>query len=293
MSQARSAAAAPAGRPVLLVGETGTGKELVAHAIHAGGPRVRGPFVAVHCGALSRDLIESDLFGHSPGAFTGALRDGRTGRFEAAHGGTIFLDEIDSLPMDLQVKFLRVLEEGEVVKLGSSIPLFVDVRLIAATSSDLRRLVEENLFRLDLLHRLCVHEIVLPPLRERREDVPLLVEAFLERESALVGRAAPRPTAETIRALQEYSWPGNVRELRNLCSLWAQTREGQILPEHLPAAIREPSKAPASKPTLRQSEEAVIRRALAECGGNVKEAAAKLGVAKTTVYRHLKKWAGV
>ena len=279
--------------PILLVGESGTGKELVAHAIHAESRRASGPFVAVDCGALPRELVESELLGYAPGAFTGARREGQPGKFEAAHEGTIFLDEVDSLPVELQAKFLRVLEGGEVMRLGSASPVSVDVRIVAACSVDLRQKVEEGTFRLDLYHRLSAIEIFLPPLRERGEDILLLASAFIEQACAEAGKEALAVSPEVADCLRAYSWPGNIRELRNVCARWALTVEGrQVLPEHMPPHIREPVLLPpadVASGSLRRAEDAIIRRTLMESGGDVGEAARRLGIAKTTIYRRLKR----
>ena len=291
LNLARAAAHSPHQKPVLLVGESGTGKELVAQAIHAESRKASGPFVAVDCGALPKELVESELFGYAPGAFTGARREGQAGKFEAAHEGTLFLDEIDSLPMELQPKFLRALEGGEVVRLGSATPVSVDVRIVAACSVDLRRSVQEGTFRLDLYHRLSVIEIFLPPLRERGDDILLLAAAFIEQACAEVGKEALAVSPEVADCLRAYSWPGNIRELRNVCTRWALTVEGaEILLQHVAGHIREavPLK-PFADGGLRRAEDAIIRRTLMETGGDVGEAARRLGIAKTTIYRRLKR----
>jgi DNA-binding NtrC family response regulator len=205
---------APTRASVLLIGETGSGKELIARAVHRLSPRADGPYIRVNCGALSESLLESELFGHIKGAFTGAI-DNKTGRFEAAHGGTIFLDEISSMSFKLQVKLLRVLQEREFERVGESRTIRVDTRVIAATNRWLEDEIEEGRFRDDLYYRLNVVPIRLPPLRERREDIPDLARFFLERYSEENRRDAPELTAEVVEALQEYDWPGNVRELEN------------------------------------------------------------------------------
>ena len=296
LSLARAAARGPQTKPILVVGESGTGKELVAHAIHGESRRAERPFVAVNCGALPRELVESELFGYAAGAFTGARREGQAGKFEAAHGGTIFLDEVDSVPLELQGKFLRVLDGGEVVRLGTAAPIAVDVRVVAASNVDLRRRVEEGTFRLDLFHRLGVVEIFLPPLRERREDILVLAEAFLKQEASEAGRRPLTLVPEVAARLEAYQWPGNVRELRNLCARWVVTVEGgEVRPEDVPRHVRE---APEARPGhraprrrgLRQTEDAIIRQALQESGGRVGEAARRLDVARTTIYRRLKRW---
>jgi Nif-specific regulatory protein len=205
---------APTPASVLVVGETGTGKEMVARAVHRLSPRADGPYVRVNCGALAESLLESELFGHVKGAFTGAI-DNKTGRFEAAHGGTIFLDEISSMSPKLQVKLLRVLQEKEFERVGESRTIRVDTRVVAATNQYLEDEVEAGRFRDDLYYRLNVVPIYLPPLRDRREDVPALAKFFLERHSEQHRRDPPTLTAETVKLLQAHDWPGNVRELEN------------------------------------------------------------------------------
>lgn len=199
---------------VLLLGETGTGKELIARAIHELSPRATGPFIRVNCGALSESLLESELFGHVKGAFTSA-HDNRTGRFEAAHGGTIFLDEINSMSYTLQVKLLRVLQEQEFERVGDSRTIRVDCRIVAATNRDLQDEIDAGRFREDLYYRLNVVPIYLPPLRDRPEDLEQLVDHFARRYAAANGRSAPKIADNVITALQSYAWPGNVRELQN------------------------------------------------------------------------------
>src|SRR5205823_696753 len=210
----RTRLVAPARSSVLLVGETGTGKELIARSIHRLSPRADGPYVRVNCGALNENLLESELFGHIKGAFTGAV-DNKTGRFEAAHGGTIFLDEISTISPKLQVKLLRVLQEREFERVGESRTIRVDTRVIAATNQFLEDEVEAGRFRDDLYYRLNVVPIYLPPLRERREDIPDLARYFLERHSEEHRRDPPRLTPEVLRLLEAHDWPGNVRELEN------------------------------------------------------------------------------
>ena len=206
--------AAPARSNILIVGETGCGKELVARALHRLSPRADGPYIRVNCGALSESLLESELFGHIKGAFTGAI-DNKTGRFEAAHGGTIFLDEIPSMSPKLQVKLLRVLQEREFERVGESRTIRVDTRVIAATNLGLEDEIEAGRFRDDLYYRLNTIEIHLPPLRERRDDIPLLARFFLERYSEENRRDTPELTPEILGVLQAHDWPGNVRELEN------------------------------------------------------------------------------
>jgi len=230
---------APVQATVLVTGESGTGKELVARGIHALSPRRHRPFIAVNVAALSETLLESELFGHEKGAFTGAI-DARRGLFEVADHGTIFLDEIGEMPLTTQTKLLRVLEQREFMRVGGEKPIHVDVRIVAATNQDLRRLVEIGDFRRDLYFRLNVLHIELPPLRERRDDIPLLVEAFIREASERHGRAFPGVNAEAMELLRNYSWPGNVRELRNLVeSMVVLAPRRVIRPEDIPLEMRQ------------------------------------------------------
>lgn len=223
---------------VLLMGETGTGKELIARAVHELSPRSTGPFIRVNCGALSESLLESELFGHIKGAFTSA-HENRTGRFEAAHGGTIFLDEINSVSSNLQVKLLRVLQEHEFERVGDTKTITVDCRIVAATNRDLLDEIEAGTFREDLYYRLNVIPIYLPALRERPGDIPLLVDFFARKYAGLNARSEPQVQPETIAALQGYSWPGNVRELENYVERAIVLAESDVLtPELLPPHVR-------------------------------------------------------
>jgi len=230
--------AAQSSATVLLTGETGTGKELIARAVHELSPRASGPFIRVNCGALSESLLESELFGHVKGAFTNAFEN-RTGRFEAAHGGTVFLDEINSVSYKLQVKLLRVLQEHEFERVGDTKSIEVDCRIVAATNRDLLDEIDEDRFREDLYYRLNVLPIYLPPLRDRPEDVPLLVDFFIATYAAKNRRPTPQPTAEAISFLQRYGWPGNVRELQNYVERAIVLTDGNTLgAEAFPPHVR-------------------------------------------------------
>jgi DNA-binding NtrC family response regulator len=235
----------PTEHTVIVRGETGTGKEVVARGLHRHSRRASGPFVAVDCGALTSSLIESELFGHERGAFTGADRT-HTGCFEAAHGGTLFLDEIGNLPLAMQAKLLRVLQERQVRRVGSATPIAVNVRVVVATNADLRQLVASGQFRADLYYRLAEYEIVLPALRHRRADIERLASRFAAEGCAELGRAPARLTAEAIAALRAYDWPGNVRELRNVIRRALVWAEDTITPHHLDLPTTSPPAATAS-----------------------------------------------
>jgi transcriptional regulator with GAF, ATPase, and Fis domain len=238
---------APTDATVLINGETGTGKELIARAIHSGGRRADRPFIKLNCAALPPGLVESELFGHEKGAFSGALQK-REGRYELANGGTIFLDEIGELPMDVQAKLLRVLQEQEFERVGSSRTIKVDVRVVAATNRDLRRCIRDGEFREDLYYRLAVFPVELPPLRARTEDIPLLVQFFVQKYAPRVGRRVEGVDPETLAALMRYSWPGNIRELENLVERALILNSGatlKIAPELLALHAPEPAAAPA------------------------------------------------
>lgn len=290
---ARAVARGPRLKPILILGESGTGKEIIAHAIHAESSRADRPFVAVNCGALPRELVESELFGYSSGAFTGARREGQAGKFEAAQGGTVFLDEVDSMPPEVQAKLLRVIETSEIVRLGSANAVGLDIAIMAASGPDLRRRVEQGVFRLDLFHRLSVVEIVMPPLRDRRQDIPLLTATFLQRECDDLGRGRLVLSRAAAEKLTAYDWPGNVRELQNLCARWAITLEGDVVgPGDVPGHIAErglPLGSPEGR-GLRGQGDAIIRQTLVETGGHVAEAARRLAINKTTIYRWMKRW---
>ena len=280
---------------VLIGGETGTGKELVARAIHDASGRAEGPFIAVNCASLSEGVLESELFGHLKGAFTGAVRD-RPGLFQAASGGTLLLDEIGDMAPAMQHRLLRVLQEKEVTPVGGTRPVSVDVRILAATNRDLREEVTEGRFREDLFYRLNVFRIDLPPLRERRSDLPLLVEHFLrERTNSVSGMEAATCSPLAMRKLQNYSWPGNVRELfAALESAWIQAGGGRVEAQQLPPEVR--AGGGQSPLTLERyqhdgtnvDERAAIEIALEEAGGLRSKAAEILGMGRTTLWRKMK-----
>jgi two-component system response regulator HydG len=279
---------------VLILGENGTGKELVARAIHANSPRRGNHFVPLNCAALSESILESELFGHEKGAFTGATQT-RKGRFEYAHNGTLFLDEVGDLPAATQVKLLRVIEYGEVFRVGSNEPLKVDVRLLAATNKDLMALVREGKFREDLYYRLKVVTIELPPLRERLEDLPVLVSSFLDEFSRQQGKKSPEITPAAMELLYNYDWPGNVRELRNCVeSMVVLDKDGKIDAEDVPRYVKQPEEAESSSGVggvnLEEKEKESIRKALALCEGNREKAAKMLGIGERTLYRKIKRY---
>jgi two-component system response regulator HydG len=274
-------------------GESGTGKELVARTIHARGPLAAHPFVAVNCAGLSETLLDSQLFGHRRGAFTGAVSD-HDGVFRAAEGGTLFLDEVAEIPPALQAKFLRAVEQREVTPLGSSLPTAVDVRLVAATNRDLAAEVRDGRFRTDLFYRLNVVHLELPPLRARPEDVPLLVEHFLQRFSRQYQVAPKRLAAEAVERLRTYAWPGNVRELQNAIErAFALSAADTITLDDLPPSLRGwelPSETPGDVPTLEESERRLFAAALRKSGGNKNEAARLLGIDRQRLYRKIEKY---
>lgn len=285
--------AAKTGSRVLLVGESGTGKELFAQAIHNESPRRAGPFVAVSCAAVPRELIEAELFGYREGAFTGARRGGQIGKFELADGGTLFLDEISSMPLEMQAKLLRVLQEGEVMRLGDERPRRVQVRVIAAANTDLMEEVRHRNFREDLYFRLNVVEIFIPPLRERKGDLPLLVEHILARSSVQLNRSAIRISREAMGVIMAYSWPGNVRELENCLERASILCEGDLIEvEHLPRQLfmvpeKDPWERHQERP-LHEWEEQIIAQALERCDGNISLCARRLGVSRSTLHRRIK-----
>jgi transcriptional regulator with GAF, ATPase, and Fis domain len=282
---------APTGSTVLIQGETGTGKELIAHAIHNISSRCGRPFVRLNCAAIPLDLLESELFGHEKGAFTGAIAQ-KIGRFELADKGTLFLDEVGDIPSGLQPKLLRVLQEQEFERLGSTRTHQVDVRLVAATNRDLMEMVNRGEFRSDLYYRLNVFPVLLPPLRSRREDIPALVAHFVDIFSRRMGRPIEEIPRETMSALSSYQWPGNIRELQNLIERAVILSNDGVLPNPLPTAETEQRTISTGVTTLRDSERTLILQTLEGVGwviGGPKGAAAKLGLKRTTLIHKMQK----
>ncbi|MCU0606540.1 MAG: sigma 54-interacting transcriptional regulator [Candidatus Edwardsbacteria bacterium] len=279
--------------PVLIQGESGTGKEMVARAIHYNGPRRDRRFLAQYCGALPETLLESELFGYKRGAFTGANAD-KKGLFEAAHGGTFFLDEISDIAPSTQAKLLRVLQDGEVRRVGDNESSRVDVRIISATNSDLLRDVKEGRFREDLYYRLNVVSITLPPLRERREDIPLLCRHFLENDPAVRTKGILQIEKKALDLLMDFPWPGNIRELQNAISYMAVMAKGDtIRPADLPENIRSVKPGPPSFTpgrSMREVEKEYLLATLKECGGDRKLTAQKLGISLRTLQYKLKEY---
>lgn len=312
-----TARVAPSAATVLLFGETGTGKELIARAVHDLSLRNSGPFVRVNCGALSESLLESELFGHVKGAFTSA-NENRTGRFEAAHGGTIFLDEINSVSTTMQVKLLRVLQEQEFERVGDSKTISVDCRIVAATNRDLEQQIEEGTFREDLYYRLNVVPIYLPPLRDRRDDVPALASLFLKRAAERNARHLPTLTEPVMRLLQAYEWPGNVRELENYIERAVVLAPHTSIDESLlPPHVRGEKSPQIGRPTVGDDfeglcasavetalsegiadgdvheqvmagvEREVIAQVLKLCHGTQTKTAARLGINRNTLHKKI------
>ena len=287
---------------VLITGESGTGKELIARAIHFGSPRAKRPFIPINCSAIPRDLAESLFFGHVKGAFTGATTE-QKGQFELADGGTLFLDEIGDMPLDLQSKLLRVLEDGCITPVGGTHEKRVDVRILAATNTDLQSKIAESTFRSDLYFRLAVFTVIVPPLRDRPEDIPLLAEHFLNLLATEMGmEKKPALSQESLSALASYSFPGNVRELKNIIARALLESDGkEIQPEHLhfvstvsPSSTSTAKKASETEVSeipldLNEAEAYLINRALEQTGGNISEAARLLGISRKRIYRKLGK----
>jgi two-component system response regulator HydG len=292
---------APTVASVLVLGENGTGKELAARALHANSPRKMKPFVAMNCAALNENLLDDEMFGHEDGSFTGA-KGPRKGRFEFANGGTLFLDEVGDMPLSLQAKLLRVLDNGEVVRIGSNEPIRVDVRIIAATNRDLDAAVKEGKFRLDLFHRLKVGTVRLPPLRDRKEDIPQLGAHFLKESVKKYGKPVEKIASPVWKAFEAYDWPGNVRELRNLIdSMVVLDSDQELTLDDLPedAGIRPTGLPGGPLPSgpdhligrpLAEVERYYIEKALELAKNNREVASAMLGIGERTLYRKLQDW---
>jgi len=299
IEQVRSVATSNA--TVLLLGETGTGKELFAQMIHQASPRAKGPFMAVHCAAIPANLLESELFGHEKGSFTGA-NERRVGRFESADGGTLFLDEIGEIDATTQIKLLRFLETRSVERLGSHKPIPLDLRLVCATNRDLQQMVKDGKFREDLYYRLSVVPLRMPPLRERTDDIPLLLAHYLKRFAVENNLSEVRLSADALAVLARYPWPGNIRELRNTCENLAVLRAGKVLTaaDLDPRYVQPLSASGVLRPTLpattgsvfdkEQNEKELLKQALASASGNRTKAAELLGISRRTLHRKLLQW---
>ncbi|RKL63832.1 PAS domain S-box protein [Thermoanaerobacteraceae bacterium SP2] len=281
---------------VLILGETGTGKELFAHSIHNESPRAKGPFVAINCAALPENLLESELFGYAEGAFTGARRGGKIGLFEMAHMGTIFLDEIGDMPLNLQSRLLRVIQEKEVMRIGDDRVIPVDVRIIASTNRNLEEDIEKGTFRRDLFYRLNVLKLIIPPLRERKEDIPLLVSLFVEKYSARLGKKIKGVTQKALDLLMNLDYPGNVRELKGVIERAVAFAESEYIEEADLGISNQAAKQSDTISrdifkgnfTLKEIEIMAIKETLAKTQNNISEAARLLGVDRTTIWRKIK-----
>lgn len=287
---------APTNATALITGESGTGKELIARALHYYSPRKNRPFVVLNSAAIPEGLLESELFGHEKGAFTGAICQ-RKGKFEHAHRGTLFLDEVGDMPLAIQAKLLRVIEDGRVIKIGSNEPVAVDVRIVSATNKDLEELVKAGKFREDLYFRLNVVSIKVPPLRERREDISLLIDCFLKEFSSIHGKGPFSITPEVKKRLLYYPWPGNVRELRNCIeSMVVMSKDGTIkvedIPEHISFGRMEKDRTSSALVgvSIEEMEKELIKNTLAAVGGNREASAKILGIGERTLYRKLDKY---
>ncbi|MBN6185590.1 sigma 54-interacting transcriptional regulator [Aneurinibacillus sp. BA2021] len=281
---------------LLFTGESGVGKELFAEAVHRASLRAAEPFIALNCGAIPAALFESELFGYEKGAFTGALHEGKKGKIDAAEGGTLFLDEIGELPLDQQVKLLRVLQEKQFYRVGGHHPIATNVRIVAATNRDLEAMVAAGQFRQDLFYRLNVVSVPIPPLRERKEDIPELAQLFLREFAVKYGKPLPELAPKTMIALLDYAWPGNIRQLRNVMErLVILTDQERIEPEHLPEGFQSGQPAfsarlPHSEPAAAGSEYEELLAALRTTYGNKSAAAQLLGISRVTLYNRMKKY---
>ncbi|MFS0823132.1 sigma-54 interaction domain-containing protein [Bacillus sp. 1P02SD] len=288
---------------ILIEGESGTGKELLVQAIHNHSSRRNGPFVAIDCSSIPRELIESELFGYVEGSFTGARKGGRMGKFELANGGTVFLDEIGEMPLEMQARLLRVIQNRKVIRVGGNEEIPIDIRIIAATNRDLEVEVSNNNFRLDLFYRLNVIHLSVPPLRERIGDIPLLVQAFAKKAARRERKEVPNITSEAMEVLESYNWPGNVRELENAIERAVVLTNGEIGKDILPERVfrssnslssqssinNEYESSPINPNSLKSVEHQAIIEAIRESNGNITRAAKKLGISRTTLYSRLKK----
>jgi|OpeIllAssembly_1097287.scaffolds.fasta_scaffold02015_4 DNA-binding NtrC family response regulator len=280
---------APSEATVLITGETGTGKGLAAKAIHSHSPRCEGPYVVVNCGAIPEHLMESELFGYEKGAFTDAKQT-KKGRLELAHGGTLFLDEIGEISMRMQIDLLRVLEDRVFYRVGGTQPIEADFRIIAATNRNLEQAIGEGRFREDLYYRLNVVSFAMPPLRRRKEDIPLLAENFLHRYAQETHRSIDKISRETIDEMMIYDWPGNVRELENAIERAVVVGKGrQIMPEDMPISCRKPEAGPRAQ-RLKDMEKELIHRTLEENGWNIVRSAKILGIDRSTLYSKIKRY---
>ena len=286
---------------LLITGESGTGKEIIAQAVHTRSVRRDAPFISVNCGAIPRDLIESELFGYESGAFTGAKRGGSPGKFELANGGTILLDEIGDMPLDMQVKLLRVLQEKEVWRVGGAAPVKLDVRVMASTNRDLLQMMREGAFRQDLYYRLNILSIHMPPLRERLDDLPDLIQSLLCRINQRIGSHASGITPESMKIARRYSWPGNVRELENVLEQAVNWSNDSVIdfcriPNHFweespyNSEIKRSSEPVILQQELGRKERELLECTLQEAGGNRSEAARILGISRSALYRRLEKY---
>lgn len=297
MASARKAARGSAN--LLLSGESGVGKEVFAQAIHNDSERQGHPFIAINCAALPHDLIESELFGHAPGSFTGATREGRPGKFESADGGTVFLDEISELPVDVQAKLLRVLQEREVTRLGDTRGIQIDVRIICASNRDLQAMVRAKAFREDLYYRCNVIDIAIPPLRQRQDDIPVLASFFVAKYAALLRKNIYGFTPRAMQQMSGYTWPGNVRELENFVERMVNLSEdgtisdvgslfrGMQTPDVVSDGVREAE--PPQVVSLAEAERRAIEEALRSCAFNMTRCATVLAVSKPALYAKLKR----
>lgn len=282
--------------PILLTGESGTGKEIFAKAIHKASLRQNAPFISINCGAIPKELISSELFGYEPGAFTGGRREGKKGKFEEANGGTLLLDEIGEMPLDLQVHLLRVLQEKEIVRLGSSQPIPIDVRIIAATNQNLTELIENNKFRMDLYYRLNVVELTIPPLRERKSDLLLLTRYFAFQSANTHGKEVPDIDSQVLSLFHNYHWPGNIRELKNIIEYAVLFCKDQLITmDVLPKSLHLQSKLLSDKQIchlspLEQEEKRKIEQLLTKTDFNLSEVARQCDIARSTLYRKMEKY---